>query len=231
MKRTNTGDCLNYDSIGPDRYKIDTIKIMLHRAYKIYSERTSFYREVNQLKQLFTDNNYLMKIADTVINRVISRNLDDATVNSTELPKENIRLYYRSQMNSNYKKEERNLKSIIETNLSHFDETRNIQTLIYYENRKVGYLFLKNSPHKKTVCHAVHQYTCAKEGCQPNQSYIGYTTTPVKQRMTTHAQNGAIKNHNLNENNSRISNIFDQIQILFSATDKIRPIYKSAKPY
>ena len=105
MKRTNTGDCLNYDSIGPDRYKIDTIKIMLHRAYKIYSERTSFYREVNQLKQLFTDNNYLMKIAGTVINRVISRNLDDATVNSTELPKENIGFYYLSQMNSNYKQE------------------------------------------------------------------------------------------------------------------------------
>ena len=28
------------------------------------------------------------------------------------------------------------------------------------------------------------------------QSYIGYTTTTVKQRMTTHAQNGSTKNHN-----------------------------------
>ena len=36
---------------------------------------------------------------------------------STEPPKENIWLYYRSQMNSNYKQEERNLKSIIETNI------------------------------------------------------------------------------------------------------------------
>ena len=126
-------------------------------------------------------------------------------------------------MNSNYKQDERKSKSIIETNLSPVDEIKNIQTLIYYKNRKVGNLFLKNNPHKKTVSHVVYQYTCAMEGCQPDQSYIGYTTTSVKQRMTTHAQNGAIKNHNLNEHTSRISanDIINQIKILFSATDKI----------
>ena len=83
--------------------------------------------------------------------------------------------------------------------------------------------FWRITPIKKTVSHVVYQYTCAMEGCQPHQSYIGYTTTSVKQRMTTHAQNGAIKNHNLNEHNSRISTnvIINQIKILFSATDKI----------
>ena len=67
---TNAGDCLNYDSIAPDRYKIGTIKIMLHRAYQICSERTSFYKEGSRLKQLFTDNNYPMKIIDTVLKKV-----------------------------------------------------------------------------------------------------------------------------------------------------------------
>ena len=142
VKSTNTGDCLNFDSIAPDRYKIGTIKTMLHRAYKICSERTSFYREVDRLKQLFTDNNYPMKTIDTVINRFISRNLNDANANHSELPKDNIRLFYRSQMNSNYKQEERNLKTIIDMNLSPVDETKNIQTLIYYKNRKFGNLFL-----------------------------------------------------------------------------------------
>ena len=93
------------------------------------------------MKQLFNDNNYPMKIVDTVINRLISRSLDDANANHTELPEENIRLYYRNQMNSIYKQEERNLKIIIETNLSPVDETKNIQTLRYYKNRKVGNLF------------------------------------------------------------------------------------------
>ena len=60
------------------------------------------------------------------------------------------------------------------------------------------------------------------DGCQPNQSYIGYTTTSIKQRMTSHAQNGSIKNHNLNQHNSRIStnDIIDQIKILFNAPNK-----------
>ena len=88
-----------------------------------------------------------MKIVDIIINRFISRNLDDVTVNSSESPKENIRLYYRSQMKKQL--QEKNLKSITETNLSPVDETKNIQTLIYYKNRKVDNLFLKSHPHKK----------------------------------------------------------------------------------
>ena len=87
---------MNYDSNAPDRYKIGTIKTMLHRAYRICSERTSFYREVNRLKQLFTDNNYPMKIVDSVTSRFIAINLDDGNVNRTEPPEENIRFYYRS---------------------------------------------------------------------------------------------------------------------------------------
>ena len=83
-----------------------------------------------------------MKIVDIIINRFISRNLDDVTVNSSESPKENIRLYYRSQMKKQL--QEKNLKSITETNLSPVDETENIQTLLYYKNRKVGNLFVKN---------------------------------------------------------------------------------------
>ena len=61
---------------------------------------------------------------------------------------------------------------------------------------------------------------------------IGYTTISVNQRMNdtikwyhSYAQNGVIKNHNINEHNSRIStnDIIDQIQIFFSATDKTDP--------
>ena len=100
-----------------------------------------------------------MKIVDSVISRFISRNLDHGNANRTQPPEENIRFYYRSQINSNYKQEERNLKSIIETNLSPVDQTKNIQTLIYYKNRKVSNLFLKNNPHKKTISHVVYQYT------------------------------------------------------------------------
>ena len=32
---TNTGDCLNHNSIAPERYTIDIIKTVLHRTYKI----------------------------------------------------------------------------------------------------------------------------------------------------------------------------------------------------
>ena len=72
--------------------------------------------------------------------------------------------------------------------------------------------------------HVVYRYTCAKEECQlDHQTYIGYTTTTVKQRMTTHAQNGSIKNHN-NEAHSiniRTKEIINEIDILFRSADKV----------
>ena len=77
-----------------------------------------------------------MKTIDTVINRFISRNLNDANANHSELPKDNIRLFYRSQMNSNYKQEEKNLKSIIETNLSLVDGKKIFKSLASSERYK-----------------------------------------------------------------------------------------------
>ena len=37
IKDTNTGDCINYNGICPERYKIGIIKTFLHRGYHIWS--------------------------------------------------------------------------------------------------------------------------------------------------------------------------------------------------
>jgi hypothetical protein len=49
-KETNNGDCLNFLSLCPFRYKIGVIKTMLHRAYCISSTWELFDLEIRRLK-------------------------------------------------------------------------------------------------------------------------------------------------------------------------------------
>ena len=61
VKPTNSGECLSYDSLCPDRYKSGLIKCLLFRAFKICSSWLSFHAEVERIKQLLTNNNFPMK--------------------------------------------------------------------------------------------------------------------------------------------------------------------------
>ena len=48
-KATNTDECLNYDSLCPDNYKIAVIKKILHRSFSICSTRKLFHEELIML--------------------------------------------------------------------------------------------------------------------------------------------------------------------------------------
>ena len=58
VKATNNGDCLNFDSLCPIRYKEGVVKTFLHRAYNISSNWNLFHSEVTRIKQLLINNNF-----------------------------------------------------------------------------------------------------------------------------------------------------------------------------
>ena len=70
--------------------------------------------------------------------------------------------------------------------------------------------------------HVVYRYSCEEEECNPSETYIGQTTTSLKQRMTTHAQSGSIRNHNEEKHNRRprTAEILQQIEVLYSSNDR-----------
>ena len=63
-KSTNKGDCMNYLSICPQRYKTGVIKAFLDIAYTISSSWALFHQEVDRIKQMFTNNNFPMKLIE-----------------------------------------------------------------------------------------------------------------------------------------------------------------------
>lgn len=107
-----------------------------------------------------------------------------------------VKLFYRNQMSNKYKQEEICLKKMIGDCVHPTDPQSRLSLHIYYKNRKLSQLFIKNNQHEKEIFNVVYQYTCNNDRCQPSQSYIGYTTSTLRQRMTFHAQNCSIKLHN-----------------------------------
>ena len=163
-----------------------------------------------------------MKIIDKEISNFLSKRFSPENHNSEEPTTDPTKLYYRSQMSSQYKQEEKNLQDIIKNNIKPVNNQK-IELMIYYKNKKLSNLLIRNNPHKDSEeNHVVYQYKCPSGECEPPQTYIGYTTTTLKQRTTSHAQNGSIKDHNTTTHQLKIRSkeILDNTTVLFRSTDK-----------
>ena len=138
------------------------------------------------------------------------------------IKEDNVDLYYRSQMSSQYRQEEKNLRSIIKQHVIP-KEGKSVDLSIYYKSRKVSHLFIKNNIHKDQAdSHVVYRYDCPRDVCQQSQFYIGYTTTTLKQRMTFHVQNGAIATHHkdIHSAKTRTADLLENTIILFRSSEK-----------
>ena len=117
--------------------------------------------------------------------------------------KTSVTLYYCNQMTTNYKKEESMLKNIIAKNVRTVQNSK-LKLHIYYRNRKLQQLFIRNRPTSDDVFNVVYQYSCNEESCNNSNTYIGYTTTLLKLRLSNHAQQGSIKKHHCSIHNSKV---------------------------
>ena len=228
VKETDSGSCLNYRSIAPDRYKVGVVKTMLHRAYKICSDWNQLHLEITRLKKMFTNNNFPMKVIDEEIKKFIARKQqsnEESPGNTNQ-----INFFYRNQMSSQNKQEEQNIRKIIEDHTSP-KAGHTIKLSIYYKSRKLSQLFIKNNIHVDTSnSHVVYRYCCNTDMCQQSKKYIGYTTTTLKQRMTMHAQNGSILTHHkeVHKNKIKTAEILEGTDIIFRSPDKAELVLAEA---
>jgi hypothetical protein len=278
-KATNTGECLNFNSICPDRYKIGVITNFLHRAYEISSSWTLFTAELQRIQQLLINNNFPNSLVEKQISKFLERKCTpprmtesrateprtDRQVNDNTTPvahsqneislerEENqgpddpcgrrisssvdneggivaeggeigidvaeerteretdtnrihrdIKIFFRNQMTSTYKLTEKALHKIISENIRPADPTVKLKLMIFYQNRKLKNVFIKNNSNPPTEeFNVVYRYTCDRVHSNSAQAcYIGHTTTTIKERMKQHA---SIKKHYKEEHNCNIT--------------------------
>jgi hypothetical protein len=202
VKKTNAGDCLNYNSICPLRYKEGLVKTFLHRAYTICSDWASFHIEVSRIKQLLINNNFPQVMLDKIINNFINHKLEQEDKSRDN---DGINLFFKGQMTSQYQQQEEQLRKIVRKNLK---SAKDLRTTIYYKNRKLKNLLIRNAPDsnndKETTACVVYQFTCPEINCSiDNQTYIGYTTNMLKDRLKQHNYKGAIRSHGQDDHDRR----------------------------
>ena len=220
VKSTNTGQCINYMSIAPHRYKVGVLKSLMERALKVCGNRTTLSIEISRIKQVLVNNNFPMKLIELECSKFMRRQIHLDPPDDSD-PKTPVKLFFRNQMTTQYKIEESNLNKIISDHVIPADG-RNIQLHIYYKNRHLQQLLIKNNPHKsEDESHVVYKYVCPREGCQPLHQYIGYTTNPLKKRMTMHAQSGSIIEHQVEVHGMRVPTreLMESTHVIFRASD------------
>ena len=247
-KSTNTGECLNYNSICPEKYKTSVIRNLLYRAYSICSNWHEFDVEVRRIKQILINNNFPNWIVDKTINAFLGNKHKITTTEPTTATNRNdeeaeeqsdadsdqttqvetIKLYFRNQMTNTYKQVERELKKIVYDYVTE-EENKELKILIYYRNKKLKNLLIKNNMHKPNDdFNVVYKYSCDQVPCTEAQScYIGYTTTTVKERFKQHA---SIKKHFRTVHNRNItgSEMIKNVSILAHVNNKIDLILTEA---
>lgn len=203
-KSTNKGELLNYYSECPEKYKKGVITTMVHRAYKISSTREKFNEEIDRLKKVFANNNYPTKVIDQCI-----QNFHNKINNIEQQPKQQIKIYYKNQMNQQYKKDEKVIKDIIKKNVQPISPDEEINFIIYYSNMKTKNLFMKNNISTSvdflSKSWVVYKYKCPHEDCVlQNPTYIGQTRNTLRKRLQQHKIDGAIKDHLYKKHNKNI---------------------------
>ena len=234
VKETNMGTCMNGISECPKRYKDSVIHAYVRRAITHSSSWTAMHDELQRSTQVLVNNGY--SIND--VQRITQRQLDKVMApRNDEIPTERhpIKLFYRNFMSSAYKTDERILKDIVRRGVHPVDQEDKLEMVIYYRNRKINNLIMKNNQNEKTGdlgrTGVIYQYTCQTGDCKlQNISYIGMCTTTLSRRLTCHLQSGTPKNHSLQEHGTPLTReaLVENTIILDASADKRRLQIKEA---
>ena len=187
VKATNSCEVLNYKSECSEKYKKGVVTNLLHRGYKTSSSIEIFNQEINRLKQLLANNNYPMKLVDNCVNSLLQSKVSNKTSNLVDKTK--IKIYYKNQMDGQYKKDEKVIKDIIKKNIKPTNgNEKKIDVVIYYKNLKTKNLIMKNNMTRTQdplmTSLTVYKFKCPNEDCELlNTSYIGQTRNTIKTRL------------------------------------------------
>jgi hypothetical protein len=225
-KTTNAGECLNYLSECPNKYKSGVIFSLINRAYKVSSNQQALDNEIKRLKQLFTNNNYPMKFVNEQISKFLNKKTKSPQENTTTT---NVPLFYMNQMNANHAIDERVLNNIIQDKVKCTTPNEKLSINIYYKTPTMKDLLIRNNvatPRDALkMSNVVYRFKCPVEGCTlPNPSYIGSTQCTLANRITNHVQDGSFRNHLINDHQiSPNRNIYtENVTIIKKLPDKSR---------
>ena len=175
-KPSFTGLGLKFLSFCPYLYKINTVKTLLSRAYKICSSYVSFSRELQFLSDFFKRNAYPDFIFDGILRRFLNEIFSPKPVILTA-PKEKkyIKLPYLGNISFNIRKQ---LKNILRKSFPQIDFH-----FVFTNSLTIGSFLKPHMPRRLNITSCVvYLFECSS--C--NARYIGSTSRSLANRISNH---------------------------------------------
>ena len=228
-KPSDAGRCLNANSECPDSYKISTIRSFLRRAFRTCSDWTLLDVELKRIRQILVNNGYSNRDVDSEI-LVAMKNARKETPQASKRP--SLKVFYQNQMSQSYKVDERAIREIISSCVTCTDTEKDVVLIIYYKNKKVSNLFMKNNlqaTHTKLKrTNVVYRFSCPEVDCRPLQvDYVGATTTTLSRRLTMHLADGAPKVHMHDKHQRHLTrkDLTENTDIIMPCSDKKKTVH------
>ena len=214
----------------PERYKATVINAYLNRAYNLSLNWELFHLEVQKIKQVLTNNNYPLQLAEHLTEKFLNKKLTKMKLCKNS-PQPLI-LCYRNQMSTTGTKDEfcatgtkdeKVLKGSFKLKVTCVIEENRLQLRIYYKCKRVANVRMNNNISAKNCvlskANVVHKIKCPMEACKlPSIFYIGNAQCTLSQRITMHMQNGSFRYHIINTILQRHHNT-DNMEILQHFSD------------
>ena len=154
------------------------------------------HQELGYIAQQLVDNDYTNKEILRITRRILDRWYAVEGNDGTDT-KQKIKIFYRSYMHQDYKKDEAIIRRIINANVAANDPDSEINLIIYYKNKRTSEMLMKNCPwvdKDPLKIHGVVYRILSPENCCTH-SYIGMTTTKLSKRLSVHLQEGNFYQH------------------------------------
>ena len=223
-KPTFTGLGVNFLSECYTKYKINSIKTLVYRAYNLSSSFLNFHLEIEVLRNYFKENGFNANIFYRIVNSFLSSRYQTNKEKSYGPEKKMVYARFPFLSNDVNKLLLNGLKRIIETNVPHIN-----LRLAFFNNHKIkSYFRNKDTLPVAMRSLVVYCFTCAK--C--SLAYIGSTKKMLSLRVDEHQgissrtgrplkQPGysAVREHC--ENTCKISFNFNYFKILSSCQSEI----------
>ena len=177
-KEIFSGLGMSYFSFCCKIFKINSIKTLIHRDYKICSNYHSLHLEFNFLINFFHANGYPKSLIEKLINKFLDRRYDTAQ-NLIQAPRKSV---YFSMLYFGHKSVILKIKllELISTFFPHLDVK-----IILVNPFSIGSFFKFKDAVPKGLCSSlVYKFSCVKNNC--TSEYYGFTSRRLSTRVAEH---------------------------------------------
>ena len=206
-KPTNTGRCLNARGECPESFKRSVVEAYVKRAITHCSSWKEVHRELERTAQTLTNNGYSDCMIQDVIRNRLEKLYTDQKKDEEKNTKQEITIYHRISYHTQFENEKQATTNILKRGIVPIEPYK-LKVQIYSKPNMTAQTIMKNNTMTRaeveSKSHVVYKFKCPEGTCEyPPKTYVGFTTTTLRQRFQAHRNQGSIHQHYIDQHDRK----------------------------